>query len=75
MSGTDYNIAVSVFFIPYILLEIPSNILLARFAKPSLYMGILVTCWGLVVTFSGFTGSFAGLCVSRFLVGVFEAGE
>lgn len=30
---------VSVFFIPYILLEIPSNIILARFKKPSLYMG------------------------------------
>lgn len=35
---------------------------------------VLVTCWGLVVTFSGFTASFGGLCVSRFLVGVFEAG-
>ncbi|KAF2736694.1 MFS general substrate transporter [Polyplosphaeria fusca] len=74
MDGNMYNIVVSVFFVPYILLEIPSNMLLAKFKRPSIYIGTLVTCWGLVVTFSGLTQSFAGLCVSRFLVGVFEAG-
>lgn len=48
--------------------------ILAKFKRPSLYIGILVTCWGLVVLFSGLTQSFAGLCVCRFLVGFFEAG-
>jgi MFS family permease len=48
--------------------------LLAKFKRPSIYIGILVTCWGIIVMLSGLTQSFAGLCVSRFLVGVFEAG-
>ncbi|KPI38279.1 putative transporter [Cyphellophora attinorum] len=74
MVGNDYNIAVSVFFIPYILFELPSNMVLARFKRPSLYLSILVTGWGVSVLGSGFTDSFAGLCVCRCLVGVFEAG-
>jgi len=45
MSGTDYNIAVSVFFIGNFLCEVPSNMLLAKFRRPSIYMGTLVICW------------------------------
>jgi MFS family permease len=48
--------------------------ILARFKRPSLYLSILVTGWGVCVLGSGFTESFAGLCVCRCLVGVFEAG-
>ena len=72
MTGNDYNIALVVFFIPYVLCEVPSNILLSKFKRPSYYIGILVTCWGIVMTMSGVTGSFAGLLVTRFLIGVFE---
>ncbi|KJY00553.1 major facilitator superfamily transporter like protein [Zymoseptoria brevis] len=74
MEGNDYNIALMVFFVPYVLCEVPSNMLLSKFSKPSTYIGILVLCWGLVMTFSGLTKSFAGLCVTRFLIGFFEAG-
>ncbi|USW55778.1 Putative major facilitator superfamily, MFS transporter superfamily [Septoria linicola] len=74
MTGSDYNIALVIFFIPYILCEVPSNMLLSKFKRPSVYIGILVTCWGTIMTLSGTTGSFAGLLVTRFLIGVFEAG-
>lgn len=42
MRGNDYNVAVSVFFISYVLFEVPSNLLLAKFKRPSYYIGILV---------------------------------
>lgn len=74
MSGADYNIAVSMFFIPYILCEVPSNMILAKFSRPSRYIGILVTCWGTIVTMGGLVQNLAGLSVVRFLIGVFEAG-
>lgn len=74
MTGNDYNIALVVFFIPYVLCEVPSNMLLSKFSRPSYYIGILVTCWGVMMTLSGITQSFAGLCVTRFLIGFFEAG-
>lgn len=70
----QYNIVLSLFFIPYILLEIPSNILLKKFKRPSVYLGILVTTWGVIMTLHGVVKNFAGLLVVRLLLGVFEAG-
>lgn len=74
MTGEDYNIAVAMFFIPYILCEVPSNMILAKFKRPSQYIGIIVTCWGTIVTLTGCVNSLASLCATRFLIGLFEAG-
>lgn len=52
--------------------EVPSNILIARFNKPSVYLAILVLCWGIVVTLTGVVRDFSGLCVVRVLLGIFE---
>ncbi|KAK7711263.1 hypothetical protein SLS63_012696 [Diaporthe eres] len=72
MSGTEYNIALAVFFIPYTLAEVPSNALLNKFERPSTFMGIIVTIWGIVMMCTGFVHNFAGLCVSRIFLGLFE---
>lgn len=72
MSGTDYNVALAVFFVPYVLCEVPSNMLLAKFAKPSLYIGILIFLWGIVMTLSGVVQNFGGLVATRFFLGLFE---
>ncbi|KAF5006451.1 hypothetical protein FDECE_7173 [Fusarium decemcellulare] len=72
--GNQYNIVLSLFFIPYILLEIPSNILLKKFNKPSVYLGSLVTIWGVIMTLHGVVKNFGGLLAVRILLGVFEAG-
>ncbi|KAF9883893.1 hypothetical protein FE257_002687 [Aspergillus nanangensis] len=74
MTGTQYNIALAIFFIPYVLFEVPSNILLARFHKPSVYLAILILLWGTVVTLTGVVQNFSSLCAVRFLLGIFEAG-
>lgn len=74
MRGNDYNVAVSVFFISYVLFEVPSNLLLAKFKRPSTYIGILVCSWGLIMTCSGFVKGKWSLCLTRFLIGFFEAG-
>ncbi|EGY20131.1 hypothetical protein VD0004_g410 [Verticillium dahliae] len=74
ISGIQWNIVLSLFFVPYILLEVPSNVLLKRFKRPSLYMGILVTTWGVIMTLHGVVQNFGGLLALRMLLGVFEAG-
>lgn len=74
MAGTDYNVALMMFFIPYVLFEVPSNILLAKFKKPSQYMGILVLSWGSIMTLMGVVQNFGGLCAARFFLGLCEAG-
>jgi hypothetical protein len=45
LSGPQYNIALFVFFIPYILFEVPSNILLKKIA-PSTWLSSIMFFWG-----------------------------
>lgn len=47
MTGHDYNVALLIFFIPYVLLEVPSNLVLKRFA-PSWWISGIMFCWGIV---------------------------
>jgi sugar phosphate permease len=72
LDGVQWHVALSVFVVPYILLEVPSNMLLKRFKRPSYYLGILIVCWGIVMTMMGVVNTFAGLVITRILLGVFE---
>lgn len=45
MKGQDYSIALFIFFIPYVLLEVPSNLILKRVA-PSTWLSFLLVGWG-----------------------------
>ncbi|KAK1998772.1 major facilitator superfamily transporter [Colletotrichum falcatum] len=74
MTGVQYNVAVSVFFIPFVLAEVPSNMVLHLFKRPSLYIGGIVTCWGIVMTCNGVVQSYGGLIAVRIFLGLFEAG-
>ncbi|KAF5554720.1 nicotinamide mononucleotide permease [Fusarium napiforme] len=73
MSGEDYNIALFTFFILYILLEVPCNILLKNM-RPSLFLSAIMTGWGIVTICQGLTQSFAGLIACRVIIGGLEAG-
>ncbi|UNI17029.1 hypothetical protein JDV02_003408 [Purpureocillium takamizusanense] len=73
LTGEQYNIALTMFFIPYALLEVPSNFIL-KLLRPSLWIGILMLAWGTVMTLFGVVQSFPGLTVARAALGVAEAG-
>jgi hypothetical protein len=51
MHGLQYNTAVTLFFVPYTLLEVPSNIIL-KLMRPSRWIAILMFSWGLVMTYA-----------------------
>lgn len=61
------------FYIPYILLEIPSNMVINR-VQPRYWVGFLALGWGMSVTFAGFSKSMGGLLTARVFIGIFEAG-
>ena len=46
MKGQDYNVALFVFFIPYILFEVPSNLLMQKIA-PSTWLSSIMILWGI----------------------------
>ena len=74
MTGNQYQIAVSVLFPTYVVFELPSNLVLKHYVRPSRWIAFITTSWGLIATFSGFTQSYEGLLVCRVLLGLFEAG-
>lgn len=73
MVGPDYNIALFVFFIPYILLEVPSNLILKKLA-PSTWLSAIMVLWGICTLGQGLVTNFGALVALRVLIGVFEAG-
>jgi hypothetical protein len=40
-----YNIALFIFFVPYILFEVPSNLILKKI-KPSTWLSMIMVLWG-----------------------------
>jgi MFS family permease len=71
--GFRYNTALTVFFVPYTLFEIPSNVML-KMIRPSIWISILVFAWGTVMTLMGTVSTYHGLVVARFFLGIAEAG-
>ncbi|KJK76264.1 hypothetical protein H634G_08404 [Metarhizium anisopliae BRIP 53293] len=73
LSGKKFNVALLVYYASYILLEIPSNMIVKK-VRPSLYMSTLMFSWGVVNMCMGFVHSYQALVGLRFMLGVFEAG-
>ncbi|KAE8347624.1 hypothetical protein BDV24DRAFT_146452 [Aspergillus arachidicola] len=66
----QYEIGLSVMYISYILTQVPSNLLLNYFGRPSLYLGFFVLSWGLVATLTSQYTSFGGIVACRFMLGL-----
>ncbi|GGP68860.1 MFS transporter [Saccharothrix coeruleofusca] len=73
LSATLFGVAAGVFFIGYLLLEVPSNLMLHRFGARRWIARIMVT-WGVVATAMAFTPNPAVLIALRFVLGITEAG-
>jgi len=73
LSETAFGLASGIFFIGYLLLEVPSNLALHRFGARRWIARIMVT-WGILATVTAFTPNGTVLLVLRFLLGVAEAG-
>lgn len=74
LTGHQYNVALAIFFVPYCLFEIPSNILLKKF-KPHVWLSINMFLFGFVTIMQGLVKSYGGLLTTRFFLGLFETGE
>ncbi|KAI1736409.1 allantoate permease [Xylaria scruposa] len=72
MKGTDFNLATSILFVGYLLMQLPSNLLLTR-VRPSLFLGAAMTVWGVISTAQASVQSFGGLVAARFFLGFAEA--
>ncbi|NIH57435.1 MFS family permease [Brooklawnia cerclae] len=73
LSAAQFGFASGVFFIGYIILEIPSNLALHKFGARKWLARIMVT-WGIVAVLFTWVQSAVQLYWLRFLLGVMEAG-
>lgn len=73
LDGNKFNIALTIFYVPYICVDVPSNWLVKRF-KAGFYLPLLIVSWGIVSTCIGFVKSYGGLLAARFFLGLCEGG-
>ncbi|ROT43180.1 MFS general substrate transporter [Sodiomyces alkalinus F11] len=69
----EFQICVSVLFVGYIVMQVPSNMLLNKTGRPAAHLALCMALWGTMCACAGATQNFAGLLVARFLVGFVEA--
>ncbi|KAI8333543.1 major facilitator superfamily domain-containing protein [Chlamydoabsidia padenii] len=70
---SQYSLLGSVFYIGFILFQIPNNYLIQRLPI-SKYLGSLLILWGISVGCTALCQNFAQLVACRVLLGLFEAG-
>ena len=73
MEGYDYNGVISVFYISYIIFEIPSN-LLCKYMGPGWFIPLTTLLFGIVSVCTAFVHTIPQMSAVRFLLGIFEAG-
>ncbi|KAI0347085.1 MFS general substrate transporter [Trametopsis cervina] len=73
LQGQQFATLLSILYVGYILMQIPSNMLLNRWAKPSLQLPLCMVMWGAVSVLTGVTNNFVGALLTRFFCGFLEA--
>ncbi|KAK5626052.1 hypothetical protein RRF57_001767 [Xylaria bambusicola] len=73
LKNYDYNIVLSIFYISYIVFEIPSN-LACKYFGPGWFLPAISLGFGITSLGTAFVHTKAAACGVRFLLGIFEAG-
>ncbi|KAK4915774.1 hypothetical protein LTR49_016143 [Elasticomyces elasticus] len=73
LKGYDYNVVLSVFYVSYILFEIPSNIICKK-VGPGWFIPTITLLFGICSIGTAFVHNRAQACGVRFVLGIFEAG-
>ncbi|PVH79247.1 MFS transporter [Cadophora sp. DSE1049] len=73
LEGQDYSNLSMLFYIGFLAAEFPTQYLAQHISRLSLYLGVNIMLWGLILGCHAACTSFAGLAVCRTLLGVFES--
>lgn len=69
LQGNEYQVGLSILFVGYTLMQVPSNLLLNFSGKPSWYIGFWVIAWGLVSTLTSQVNNYGEIVACRFILG------
>ncbi|KAF4262560.1 hypothetical protein KXW44_009705 [Aspergillus fumigatus] len=73
ITGHQYDIGLTVFYLTYICSELPSNLIIKK-ASPKIWLPTLTMVWGIITMCLGFVRNFAGFVAVRAILGVAEGG-
>lgn len=73
LSDAVYGLGAGIFFLGYVLFEVPSNLLLVKIGAKLTFIRIMVA-WGITSSLMFFVQTATHFYILRFLLGVFEAG-
>ncbi|KAK3902152.1 major facilitator superfamily domain-containing protein [Staphylotrichum tortipilum] len=73
MTGNQYLTGLTLYFIGYVIFEVPCNIILKR-TTPRFWLPTLTILWGIVATLMGVVQNLSGFFAARFFLGVSESG-
>ncbi|KAL4808001.1 major facilitator superfamily domain-containing protein [Aspergillus unguis] len=73
LTSNEYSIALVVFFVGYVVFEVPSNLVLGK-SRPSIFLPAIMTLWGTLTCVMAVVKSFTHLVVLRVIIGCVEAG-
>ncbi|TQB70638.1 hypothetical protein MPDQ_000256 [Monascus purpureus] len=72
-NSNQYQTCVSILFVGYLLMQIPSNLLLNKIGKPAIYLPCSMMLWGIISTCTAGAQNYVGLIMVRFFLGFVEA--
>lgn len=73
LTGVQFQTSVSILFVGYLLMQVPSNLFLNKIGKPSLYLPTCMVIWGLISGLTAACQNYGGLIACRFMLGFVEA--
>ncbi|ORY35046.1 major facilitator superfamily domain-containing protein [Naematelia encephala] len=73
LKGNELSVCVSIYYVTYVLCEIPVSLAIRRF-QPRITVPTIMLVWAAIMIGSGFMKNYAGLIVTRLLIGLMEAG-
>ncbi|KAG9030401.1 hypothetical protein FS842_004431, partial [Serendipita sp. 407] len=73
LHGQQFATLLSILYVGYIAMQVPSNIFLDRIGKPSIYLPVCMIVWGVISCLTGITHNFVGALLTRFFLGFVEA--
>ncbi|KAF7355270.1 MFS general substrate transporter [Mycena sanguinolenta] len=73
LKGQEYPSVLSLLYVGYIIMQIPSNLFLNWMGRPSLYLPATMIIWGAISCLTGITTNFTGILLTRFWLGFIEA--
>ncbi|KAK6442613.1 hypothetical protein LTR95_001164 [Oleoguttula sp. CCFEE 5521] len=73
MTSDQYNLVTAAYYIPYIVAEAPSN-LVVKYLKPSVWQARVMVSWGIVLCTHAAVKNAGGLYTVRALLGLFASG-